>query len=495
MRISFLLVTIGVTTLVVLTTCHKKPVTKPAMILQPECMIQPGEVEATDSITVALVDEVVPEHAPWPRNASEQLLFRHLYETLLTINCLGEVRAGLAETWSSGDGGRRWSFELREGARFWDQTPVTAGDVAGSWQRASVETMAFTAGIDSTAVTGDRILHLYFNSPYRKVPRMLADPEFAVVRWYADTRWPVGTGPYRKEPGEGDLAGGTELVITVEPVAETKGPVIMFLGSSNSDTRDLLDRVVDVAITNDPAVIEYAYNRPKLSAVALPWDRTYVLLSTSRVRKLQRGGTVGTLPQKLLKGLARDAVRAEARGYMPPSWWDDLHACGELYTETGRDSLYKPGASNTRGLRRIIYDTKDPVARDLAERIVALAAADPTASLEAAALALAVPGLASDTPRTIAEGVTDRELALSLRDGDDFAYVVAIPRRPADPCYEARKLINRAQWLASWEGDLTTVLVPLVDTRRYVIVTDENIGLMFDWNVSILITNGLFWER
>ncbi len=493
MRASVLLETIFSVALVTLAACGKRPVMRP-LVLAPECEILPRPAEAADSITIALFDGVEPEHAPWARSAGERILFRYLYETLITVDCLGDVQAGLAESWESGQGGRRWTFILREGARFWDGTAVTARDVARSWRDTAVEPMARDAGIDSVAVSGDRVLQVYFAQPHQRGPRMLSAPAFAVARASVYARWPLGSGPYRVVTWRG-FAGRSARTITADPAFGEKEPVIRFLETSTYDARDLIEGVIDVMVTADLSVIEYAAGRPHLTTVALPWSRTYVLLSTSRVRELRWGGAPGTISSDLRDRLARDAVRGDARGYHPPSWWDDLHGCDELSAVVSEFPHFPRGAYSSSGLRRILYDLNDPVARDLAERIVALAATDPAASPEAAAITSAVPGLSGDAPGIIAEGVTRGEMDSSLRDGDDFAYIIAIPRRPVDPCYEARRLINQARWLANLGGDFPEALIPLVDTRLHVIAKRDRVGLILDGYGDILILNGMLRER
>ncbi|NIO29768.1 MAG: hypothetical protein GTO29_14580 [Candidatus Latescibacteria bacterium] len=472
--------------------------TKPLWMLPPGCEILLGPAEAADSITVALLDAVEPEHAPRARNASEQLLFHHLYETLIIVNCLDKVQPGLAESWRREERGRCWTFELREDARFWDGTPVTAHDVARSWERAADESMTLNAGIDSysaagidsLAVGGDRVLNVYFKHMHRKVPRALSASAFAVAKPSWASRWPLGSGPYRIVTSERRFAGIAKRTITVHPAYGAERPVVRFLETSMYDARDLLEGGIDVMITTDPAVIEYATSRPQFTTVPLPWDRAYVLLSTSRVEKLRWGGKLGTISPDLSERLARDAVRGDARGYRPPSWWDDLHnECYELSAAVSDFPPVPEGPYSLSDLRRILYDSNDPIARDLAERIVALAATDPTVSPEARAIAFAVPGLGSDAPGVIAEGVTEGELLSSLLNGSDFAYIISIPRRPPDPCAEARKLISSAQWLANLGDDFSKALIPLVDTRLHVIAASGKIGLIADWYGNILLVN------
>jgi len=138
---------------------------------------------------------------------------------------------------------------------------------------------------------------------------------------------------------------------------------------------------------------------------------------------------------------------------------------------------------------------KDPIARDLAERIVALAATDTISSSEAAELAHAVPGLIGNDFRIVTEGKPEKELEMSIRDGDEFAYIIPVSCQWTDPCYEERRLTNSAPWLSIEVVDLSDALIPLVDTRRYVIVDRSSVEPVIDYSGDILITNGVSQER
>jgi hypothetical protein len=475
-------VKIGVMLVFTLAACGKLPYTRPAQVSPQECVVLPAPKKSADTIMVAMFDAVEPDYAPWAHNAGEQLLFHHLYENLITVDCLGQLRAGLAASWKGAKRGRRWSFTLHEGARFWDGTPVTARDVARSWRDA----LTLDTVIDSTAVDGERILHVYLKERHRHVPRVISAPAFAVAKPTGDSRWPLGSGRYGIVPSLGGLFRTSRRVITARPAFDGKGPVIQFIEASAYDARDLLRGGVDVMMTTDPAVIEYASGRPQLTTVALPWNQSYVLLSISRVEALRMGVEVGTISHDLTDGVARDAVRADARGYRPPSWWDDLRSCHRSASVQHQEPTPR-GAYASSSLRRVLYDINDAIARDLAERVVALAALDPAASADAAAIASAVPGLTGGASVVITEGVTGRELNSSLRYGDDFAFVVPLPRRPPDPCHALRELIERAPWLVTAGVDLSEALIPLVDTRPHVIARKDRFGLVVDWYGNIRV--------
>ena len=456
--------------------CGGQPAVRPAPLSSPHCEVLSGKVETTRTITVALPGVSDPGFAPWALGPGEPVLFRHLYETLLTVDCLEDVQPRLAVSWRREDRGRRWRFKLREDARFWDGTPVTAHEVAMSWRDAlTLDTL-----VDSVSVEGDGVVGVYLKHPRLRVPRILSSPIFAVAKPSAESRWLMGTGSFRVIESEAVPAFGR------------KGPVLRFENRGARDARDLLESGIDMMITADPTVIDYATKQPQFTTAALPWDRTYVLLATSRHEALRAGGVLDAMPAGLGDRLARDAVRGDARGHQPPAWWDDLDVCREAYEPLA------PGASrphSSSALRRILYDASDAVARDLSQRIVALADTDPAASRESAALSSAIPGLMDDLPGLIAHGVTAADVARSLRYGDDFAYIVSVPRRPHDPCLEARELLKRAPWLAALGDDFPRALIALVDTRPHVIARTGKFGLNVDWYGRVLITTGDPTER
>jgi hypothetical protein len=318
---------------------------------------------------------------------------------------------------------------------------------------------------------------------------MFADPEFAVARSVEPRDWPQGSVPGGIESGEPvdmDQVEGGELRLR-PPSAEW--PIIWFLQFPGADARDVLRGGYDVLITGDQSAIDYAAPQPSYVSIPLPWDRSYVLFSTTRVRELRTGGEPEMLSADLQKALARDAVRNDARGHESPAWWYDLAACGELSPMPGGLPRVPPGAYRTSGPSRIVYPAADPVARDLANRIVALASEGAGGSQEVESLTAAVPGLTAVDASLLTAGLSGDELEASLRYGEEFAYIVPLPRIVLDPCFAARKLASRVEWLAPHLLDLTATLVPLVETRRHVVAAGEHIGLYLDWDGTVLVSS------
>ncbi len=460
----------------------------------PGCIVLAGAEQQPDTIKIALGSRVEPRNAPLPRNDSERLLFGHLYETLFTIDCEGKVHPGIAVEWYPGDGGKRWTFCLRQDARFWDGSPVRSDDIVKCWQNAGVEPFVWEAGVDSVKTAGQNTIHIYFENAREELPLELSAPPFAVAK--IGNRWPRGTTPgsINIEPMESSLMYRRPLTIT--PLADNKKPVLVFLepGRSTSfDSRDLLEGQADVMITRDPDVIDYASSRPHLETVPLPWQRTYVLLSTTRVLEIRLGDSPPGLDREFRDTLARDAVPGLARGHETTDWWKKIGWCAAMAEGAGLNEASAPYAHlpNSDAARRIVFDEDDPVARGIAERIVGLAAAGPGSSSGETSLAAAVPGLAEGPVGLSAEGLTREELEISLEEGDDFAYIIWLPLHPSDPCTGIMQLINRANWLSQLGERFTEAMLPLVDTRNYAIVRKGTAGLSIDWYGNIYINGAL----
>ena len=472
--------------------CGGPAVKGPLFTGHPDCRLVPEPAMKADTISVALLNPVHPDRAPCPQNPSEQLLFGHIYETLITIDCQEEVRTALAGSWRALDRGHRWVFELREDARFWDGLPVTAPDVVESWRSRAAELLNPETEIDSFAADNDRELSVYFKQPLHRVPRLLAEPSFAVAKSDQYSVWPLGSGPYRTLSRRYVFRPESRGRILIQPANDPEGTVIRFVETTAYDIRDLIGDRIDLIVTQDPAVIDYAAGRPQFETTALPWNRMYLLLSASRVAALNRGERVGGISTELQAGLARDAVRSDARAAQPPAWWERQSGCDQLAVESAYLPPDPPGASGSSGRRRILYESDDPVAKDLAERIAALASADPNVSPDASNLSGAVPGLIKDPAGLAAEGLSPEELGGSLKSGGDFAYIVSISRQPCDPCFELKRLLSRAPWLAPLEQSLSSALIPLVDSRLHVIRSAGKVELLINGSGNIVLTTGLY---
>jgi hypothetical protein len=319
--------------------------------------------------------------------------------TPLRRDCEGRPLPGLAAAWSRDSSGRYWTLELRpqEG----DSLRWTAGALAATWRADPDARAALSwAGMQSLVALDARRLVVGFGQPRYEPPAVFADLALGVAV--------QGARP------------------AVEPVPAAP------------DLRDAVDQGPDVIVTSDPDVLDYARQRPGVTMHSLPWSREYLLL-------LPPGGSNDLpIPPDTVgfrAGLARDAVRVEARPAEPAAW-DSAGGC--------------PAHSHVPPTQRtdvVVYPAGDPVARGLAERLVAL----------------------SPSSRLAARGLAPETLATTLQAGGARAFVVAVPARAAVPC----------RWTAGWPDSAT--IVPLVETRVHAVLRRGSPALVSDWDATLRV--------
>jgi hypothetical protein len=383
------------------------PPTVPSQPPEPSaCVVTRGDSTARDTVSLASAQPVDSVHAPIPDNDAERVVFRQRYESPIRLDCEGGVHPAFAASWSRDSTGRAWTLVLRSDSSARDGEFVTADRLAAEWRSREAAAMTLkSAGVDSVVPLDQNRLLLKLSQPAENVPGVLADPALAM---------PAGQ--------------------------RAQHPFLSVIRSR--DLRDALDRGADIVQSGDPVLVEYARSRADRVTVPLPWDKTYVLLLPAGSSGLD--SFVGIDSAAFRSGLARDAVHGDARGAEPPFWWGNLSAC------TGSAPASRPAPQPSGA---VVYPQDDRIARDLAERIVALAA---------------LPGL---TARSLANS----DLRSSLRVGRERGYILALPRRPTVACRE----------LASWPPGAT--VLPLVDTRLTAIVRRDLPRITVDWDGTLRV--------
>lgn len=160
-------------------------------------------------LTVGVLDLDTDGSPTFTRNRGARLLLSLSHDTLLTLDDSGAVAPSLAQRWSSAAGGREWTLDLAETARFHADTPVTAEDVVSSLSRflrsGSPAAALLAARLDGgdayrrgtsdtlTAVSATDIHHvlLRFAAEQTTPPAELASPAAAITN--ADG---AGCGPF-----------------------------------------------------------------------------------------------------------------------------------------------------------------------------------------------------------------------------------------------------------------------------------------------------------
>ena len=217
-------------------------------------------------------------------------------------------------------------------------------------------------------------------------------------------------------------------------------PALKVTVAPASEARDAVDANADLLLTSDPAALDYGRTRSEYQDVPLGWDHTYVLLAPDGSSLELSALRLESLPQ---------AVHVEARPAQADDggfWLTDLKRCG-LAAEAA-----SPRAPPRR---RIVYEQADRDARDLAARLVGLAALGRGA---------------------VVAGLAPAALETAFRSGGEAAYVLRVRRRTVDPCAAAREL---PAWVA--RGSIT----PLIDTRTHALVRRGLPRLSVDWDGAV----------
>jgi extracellular solute-binding protein (family 5) len=415
------------------------------------CVVSPSDVASTDSLAVAATSPINPAHAPFPTNAAERFVFAQVYETLIGVDCEGHAAPALAHSWTLDATKTRVTLVLRDDARFATGDPVLARDVVAAWRTTSSTSPDSSLArrlADATTIVDDRTLIVSLPDTESLV---LAEPALAVSRASGVSRWALGTGPYRVAESAADVAPGR---LSLVPVAAGATPRLSI--RTGPDARDAIDAGVDLLLGADPVAERYAASRPDLGKVPIPWQSTYVLAVPSRTPSVVADvpAAASDSAATFRASLARDAVRADAQAAAASGWWTGA-GC-ELKT------AYRMGP-RSRGQPRIVYRADDHVARELAERLVALGRRAVAAPLSA----------------------TDFEDAFT--SGSEAAYIVALPWRSIAPCRDMTILVAASPWLAR-TGAVGDMLIPLVDTRQPPIANRRRVAATIDWDGTLHIS-------
>ncbi|MEO3475153.1 ABC transporter substrate-binding protein [Roseomonas sp. CAU 1739] len=169
------------------------------------------------SLTIAVQQEPTAIDPHFHYTAPNNQVARHIFDNLIHTDARLQPHPGLAESWRIIDD-RTWEFRLRRGVTFHDGTPLTAADVAFSFDRVprvqnSPGSFAlFTRGKTLTVID-DHTIRIETPGPY---PLMLSDLAMVAIvsrraaegagteQFNAGTA-AVGTGPFRLSsfrPGE-----------------------------------------------------------------------------------------------------------------------------------------------------------------------------------------------------------------------------------------------------------------------------------------------------
>ncbi len=395
----------------------------------------PGRPESGGTITVRLSGMADPIHAPVPTNASERLLFRQLYSTIVTVDRFGIVRPALAREWSSSRNGREWLFSLDDDAVYSDGSPVLTSDLIVSWHRneriarenGDLLPWAWIAGSRFEVI--DRTeLRISLSRPEPELPSLLAHRSFAIAALRSGRLWPVGTGPYRVAPSPNADVGSA--ILEPNPHYPDFGNPPVKLSWNLKSVDSILDSEADLL----PSIrkqdqVDYFVAKGYMS-VSLTWDRNYLLLAPSTSKDSEDLRSMIEEDQKSL------CFAVDSKAILSPGIEFSCPGASDL------DRVLPEKMDVARS--RIIYLAEDSDAKGLAERIMHL--------------------LRRTYPQGLTginvEGLARMEYRAAVRNGTDLAYVYRLDRSYPCGTFHTRQLRFDAPWLAAGPE----MVVPLIMT-------------------------------
>ena len=471
---------LAVALMVVLSGCGGSRASAPTPVPTGTCTLTEAPDSVPATLTVVFTEAVSADHAPRPTTSAERFVFAHAYESLLRIDCKGALTGSLARSWALLDGSTRVRVVLRSDARFANGDVVTAGDVIASWRATGLAPTAVLARhlADHTTAVDDTTLDIELGD---LSVAALGQPELAVAKRTSQSRWLAGTGRYRvRDAGERRAGAGQRSTFVLEPLGSGTDPALTVHTTTEFDARDLVDAGTDVLITDDRALSAYGAARSGVASSLLESPQTWLLVTHAPATGDSGAALDPSRTATVRTTLARDVVRAHARPAGSARWSPDAHGCSAI-------AAPPPVARSSRRSSRVVYRRDEPVARALAERLVALAASGD------AQLALLAPGLIDAGARAAAVGLAPDEFDTALRAGGDLASLVPVQHRPTLPCLELERLLAAAPWLVGQSRQpgasiATGIVAPLIETRSVAVVRKDRVGLTLTGDGSVVVS-------
>ena len=261
------------------------------------------------------------------------LIARQVFDTLVAWrDGSTEIEPALATRWNSSRDGLVWSFALREGVKFHDGSPLTAQDVAASFERqlkpeaqgANRAWPALLRGmpgvIKEVRAANSRTVEIVLVQPYAPLLTVLAHPALSIAKPSAAADGAgrlIGSGPYRVV----DASPG-RLALEAMPgywAGAPKSERLVFLDVSADDQAesDLDARSLDIWFpAAPPRRAEGALSAPGLRVGYLAFQTEKEPFSQ---RTLRRAVAAAIDPAILGQTLDRAAVPLQS--FLPPGVW------------------------------------------------------------------------------------------------------------------------------------------------------------------------------
>ncbi len=326
--------------------------------------------------------------------AVDRQVFQNLYDKLVDINQNLEIVPMLATSWQITDGGRTYTFKLRQGVVFHDGTPFNAETVKSNFERMLDKSFGSPRLSEVNLVTGVTVVDPYtvritLEKPYSPFLAVLSDRAGMMVSPTAAQRLgkglarePVGSGPYKfveKRPQErivlerfdrhwDKTAGNIERII-YRPFTDENAR----LANLRAGELDIIDQVAPTEIPKlktDPTL-------RLLERSALQFQGMWIMVAGPPFNnKLLRQALNATIDRRTLVNVVFGETAVPANGPFPPALFTyDIPANSripERNLDLARQKLREAGMPN--GFSFTLKITPGRVPQQVAQVIQSMAA-------------------------------------------------------------------------------------------------------------------------
>lgn len=275
------------------------------------------------TLRIGSADKLV--YMPWEATTVDQLSFASLvYRSLTTVTRSGEVKPGLARSWSLSGDKKEWDFVLDPTAKFANGKHITPQDVKYSIEKTSakgsVSSSATVLSVVSGFITfhdgkatsisgiqtvGNATLRVKLDEPWADLPTALAAPAFGITAAKATT--PITSGPFRIDQKAGDSVVLTSAVPNGTYVDQLKWQTY---GSESALAdaygNDHLDIALGTGTADESSYTDYAAmlfygmneratslnNKQVRQAILRAIDRNAIVRKTYAGRNLETNGVI-----------------------------------------------------------------------------------------------------------------------------------------------------------------------------------------------------------
>jgi len=203
-----------------------KPTAAAAATSAPAAAANPAAVpQASGEWTIAIAEDPDTLDPQKTAAAVTGTVYRYLGDSLVSKDLDGKIAPGLAKSWNVAADGLTWTFELKDGIKLHDATPLDATAVKASFERAlSPDTKSPIAasllGPVETITAAGQTLTVKLKTPFAIFLDNMSDPRIAAVSVAAVNkagdqfgRQPVSTGPWKLS----EWQAGTRIVLQRNP--------------------------------------------------------------------------------------------------------------------------------------------------------------------------------------------------------------------------------------------------------------------------------------